>query len=240
MDSDSIPEISTLINHELTDDTASSAIRAFLQSQILIGEDPSINCDQRNVEGETPLLQAVSSTLPQEIKIRFIRYLLFRGASPHSPNLHGATALHIAASNGDVSVIRILLEYGAYVNARDSELETPLHWAVKKAERTSVDMLIKHGALIDLANREGETPLSVALQIGNEELLCIMLTFGSRSSSFALSAAGKKQMKSLAGRLKKNTHLQKTRRVPFNTSRRAEDPSRKVAKGKSSLPWWWS
>jgi ankyrin repeat protein len=43
--------------------------------------------------------------------------------------LCGATALHMAAGNGQEAVVRLLLKRGADVSAKDGDGRTALHWA---------------------------------------------------------------------------------------------------------------
>jgi len=238
----------------LSSNAADALVNAVLRGKFnlisLLVEDLQTDLDLQTEDGETALLAAVSSTLPPNIKERIIRYLLFRGASPHTSNRCGASSLHIAASNGDVVVIQILLSSGAFVNARDEEMETPLHWAIRKGERRSAELLIKHGAVIDLANRDNETPLSLTLHLSNKDLMRLLLTFGSRISSccFSLPPPSHKQMKRLAGKLRRSTLLQGThkfsrdsrQRLPRKAETGAEREEAITQSPDGPLPWWWA
>ena len=49
------------------------------------------------------------------------RKLLKRGVDPSSADVDGRTALHLAASSGNINILRLLVEeFGANVNASDN------------------------------------------------------------------------------------------------------------------------
>lgn len=72
--------------------------------------------------------------------------------------------LHLAAVNGNLSIIRRLLAAGAAVNVQDSEGRTPMIKAIECAHTEVLQVLIETGADVDLADREkGNTALHTAL-----------------------------------------------------------------------------
>ena len=61
----------------------------------------------------------------------------------------GATALHVAAIEGQMEAARWLLEHGAVLDARDDEYRmTPAAWANEKGRTAMVDFLLAQGAVI--------------------------------------------------------------------------------------------
>lgn len=61
----------------------------------------------------------------------------------------GATALHVAAIEGQVEAARWLLEHGAVLDARDDEFGmTPAAWANEKGRHATLDFLLSQGAVI--------------------------------------------------------------------------------------------
>ncbi|KAJ1648788.1 hypothetical protein IWQ61_009916 [Dispira simplex] len=87
--------------------------------------------------------------------------------TPISPNVcdeSQRTALHIAASKGNVAMILMLIRAGADVNARDVLGNTPLHIAVVSNYINCVLALLQAGADITASNgsRNPVTPLDLA------------------------------------------------------------------------------
>ena len=61
----------------------------------------------------------------------------------------GATALHVAAIEGQLEAARWLLEHGAVLDARDDQYGmTPAAWANEKGRESMLDFLLSQGAVI--------------------------------------------------------------------------------------------
>jgi ankyrin repeat protein len=61
----------------------------------------------------------------------------------------GATALHVAAIEGQWDAVRWLLQHGAALDTRDDEFGmTPAAWANEKGRQDMVDFLLSQGAAI--------------------------------------------------------------------------------------------
>ena len=73
----------------------------------------------------------------------------------------GLTALHAAASNGQVDCLTTLVEHGADVNA-GAGVGTPLHSAASWDHTECVTALLRHGADINSGDCGGNTPLHCA------------------------------------------------------------------------------
>ncbi len=64
------------------------------------------------------------------------------GARPGSGFQVGATALHVAAGEGDEALVRLLLDLGADPHACDAAFDgTPLDWAVHQGQPGTADLL---------------------------------------------------------------------------------------------------
>jgi ankyrin repeat protein len=61
-------------------------------------------------------------------------------------NHKGWTALHFAASSGQVEVVRVLLEHSAYIDAESPSHTTPLMMAARVKDRPTCVLLIQEGA----------------------------------------------------------------------------------------------
>uniref|UniRef100_A0A8C4XBK9 Ankyrin repeat and SOCS box containing 3 n=1 Tax=Erpetoichthys calabaricus TaxID=27687 RepID=A0A8C4XBK9_ERPCA len=81
-----------------------------------------------------------------------LRLLIKAGNSSsylNSKTFEGQTALHLAASRGNVRSSEILLKAGAQVNETTNELETPLFLAIGSGNTDTVNLLIEHGANVN-------------------------------------------------------------------------------------------
>jgi len=103
---------------------------------------------------------------------RIVEFLLASGADVHAAarNPQKVTALHAAASRGDVEIVRLLVEKGADVNAKQEGGFVPLHSAAANGNAPLVDLLLKHGAKADARNDKGKTPADVAEEAKHPEL----------------------------------------------------------------------
>src|SRR5688500_11149103 len=91
---------------------------------------------------------------------------LVRTTSGGDPYEAGATALHLAACAGHLSVARVLVAAGAAVNAiaRDG---TPLAMAAWEGHEELVRLLLEQGADPRIGAANGETALHLAAYKGN-------------------------------------------------------------------------
>jgi hypothetical protein len=81
----------------------------------------------------------------------------------------GNTALHAAASHGQLEVARFLLAQGAPVNAFNGWGETPLHCAAAAGHLEMIACLLEHGA--DINARLAGSALGTPLWSASEKLL---------------------------------------------------------------------
>merc|ERR1712046_440860 len=88
------------------------------------------------------------------------------GLTPTSPDEHGYTPVHAAASWGRVELLQLLLQRDpASANVTDVDGDTPLHHVAGASEleaedlRAVVELLLAHGANPKLINSEGRTCL---------------------------------------------------------------------------------
>jgi len=78
---------------------------------------------------------------------------------------NGESALHVVASNRDLTWLGYLVQEGGDVNLPNRQNgDTPLHIAARSGWLEGVDLLVGRRARVDATNRLGETPLIVAVQ----------------------------------------------------------------------------
>lgn len=93
---------------------------------------------------------------------RLVREVLREGCDPNAVAQNGWTALHEAASMGNIECTLLLLKAGANPNVQDVKECTPLHLAAKNGKIEVVKLLLDNGAKFDLRNVERKTPIDVA------------------------------------------------------------------------------
>ena len=89
----------------------------------------------------------------------------------------GLTALHCAATNGNVEMISLLLKRESVVDAQTTDFQTPLHKAVGNSREQAVRLLIDSGADVNLQSNFGP-PIFYAARVGNNSLIQILIDKG--------------------------------------------------------------
>lgn len=103
--------------------------------------------------GVTPLMQSVSSNDIEGVKF-------FAKVDPYSvnkQNIGGATALHIAARNGDENIVKILIRAGARTDIVDNDGYSPLMRAALYSHEKVIDILLLQNSNLSLVNKENES-----------------------------------------------------------------------------------
>jgi ankyrin repeat protein len=125
--------------------------------------------DQRNGNDETPLMLA-SLRGDQEL----VQALVARGADINKP---GWTALHYAATKGNVVIVRVLLDKHAYIDAESPNGSTPLMMAAMYGTPEAVKVLLEAGADPTLKNNLGLTAHEFAKRADRKESMALIAAF---------------------------------------------------------------
>ena len=123
---------------------------------------PKVDPDRRNNALETPMMLAAYRN-----RLDLVEKLIARGAQVNNP---GWTALHYAASAGNVEIVKLLLEHAAYIDAESPNKTTPLMMAARGMHRTVCDALLEEGADPSLINERDVSAAGFALRAGDGEL----------------------------------------------------------------------
>jgi ankyrin repeat protein len=123
--------------------------------------------------------QAVVADAAMQRNAAAIRDLLKQGADVNAAQGDGMTALHWAASNGDVELTQMLLYAGANVRATTRiSGYTPLFFAAREGHPQVVAALLKAGADAKVESVTGSTPLMLAAAAGNADAVQLLLDAG--------------------------------------------------------------
>lgn len=96
-------------------------------------------------------------------------------------NLSGKTALHIAASQGNLRFIKMLLGYGIDVNESDELGRSALVYAINGNKLEAIKYLLANGASAMQQDMYGQTPLHFAVQTKNVDCIRILQATGANS-----------------------------------------------------------
>jgi ankyrin repeat protein len=102
----------------------------------------------------------------------------------------GWTALHFAAKYGNAKAVRVLLGAGVDPDARGSDGFTALALGVRANHPAVVEILVRAGAAVDagqVVRGRWWTPLHVAADLGDAEMVGILLRAGADPSSHSSS-----------------------------------------------------
>jgi len=93
-------------------------------------------------------------------------------------NKGGATALHIASREGNLSIVKILIDAGANTNLIDNEGYTPLMRASLMGNSEIVEYLLNNGADVGILNAQKESVLIHATSSKCNECLNLIINKG--------------------------------------------------------------
>lgn len=110
---------------------------------------------------------------------RLVKALIDRGIDLTVRNIHGDTALHVAAAKIDnIEIAEMLLEAGSDVNAIGNGGATPLHHAVNTADREMVKLLMFWDVDSMVRDENGMLAIDLARENGRMDIMQLLLDFG--------------------------------------------------------------
>ncbi|CAB3401444.1 unnamed protein product [Caenorhabditis bovis] len=133
-------------------------------------------CDWNQLDQDgTPLVH----TLIVSKLIYTAEILLKSGASPTAKDAHGRTCAHVVASTNDLNAAAMLRTLGASFEVTDAAGRTPLMTAVWAKHYQIVFYLLETcGVEPNRVDHQGASALSIAAQIGDRDLVTLLLKFG--------------------------------------------------------------
>lgn len=123
--------------------------------QVLLAS-PQTKVELRNGNDESPLMLAAIKG-----QMDLVKQLIARDADINKP---GWTALHYAASSGQVAIMKLLLEKYAFIDAQSPNGTTPLMMAAMYGSPESVKLLLDEGADPSMKNQQNMTAMDFAVR----------------------------------------------------------------------------
>lgn len=102
---------------------------------------------------------------------------------PYAPVLLtalGWAPLHLAAAQGDETLVKTLLANGADVLATNSRGNTPLHESAKRGHVAVVSQLLAHKSPVDLRGHDGMTALHMAASHEHTDVAKLLIAHGAQ------------------------------------------------------------
>ncbi|KAK0052956.1 serine/threonine-protein phosphatase 6 regulatory ankyrin repeat subunit A [Biomphalaria pfeifferi] len=162
---------------QVADSNTSSELQHINILNVLLDNGALLN--DINDAGQTALINSVTRDCSEKI----IKFFLNKGCKINQVDTLGNTALHKAASSGNIRALTVLLNHGANVNLQNTIGRSPLHEGVHGIFTSSVitKALLDHNADVHIEDSAGNTPLLLASTCdGNDDTVELLVAAGSR------------------------------------------------------------
>ncbi|KAJ2482245.1 ATP-dependent RNA helicase, partial [Coemansia sp. RSA 2320] len=158
---------------------ASSVLAACMANDLdvfvgcVLGASAGVPLSIRFNHGLTPLMVACKCGATQ-----VVRWICQHdGAAVNSTDVHGNTALHLAAAAGYTLCVESLLSSGAAAARQNSEGVAPIHYAAYHGHKDTVLQVLRHSAAVtDQRDSSGKTPLMLAAFRGRTQAVSALLS----------------------------------------------------------------
>lgn len=118
----------------------------------------------------------------QEIFLEYIKlpeYAGFDEIDAHTKSNLDNYPLHIASKRGNLDELKLFFETGLFNNnlQQGESGYTPLHNCVRFNHYDCAKFLLERGGDQDIANNDGQTPLDTAKNLGNDDMVELLLKY---------------------------------------------------------------
>ncbi|MBL0265779.1 MAG: ankyrin repeat domain-containing protein [Leptospiraceae bacterium] len=101
-----------------------------------------------------------------------------KGANVKANKNNGFTAMHYAASFGNLETVKYLISNGADVNSKDRDVAIPLHYATLGSHLETIKLLVAEGSNVNAKDKDSGTSLHIASRLGNLEVVKFLVSRG--------------------------------------------------------------
>ncbi len=121
--------------------------------------------------------------LSYQIVDLLLQYLQNKQTTVNMKDIHGVTALHIAAFLNRTEVVMLLIQNEADVEIEDNTSGTPLEYAVSSDSHLATVLLLAEGANVNRKGWKLRTPLHIAASCGAQRAAQILIDSGAEKNS---------------------------------------------------------
>lgn len=183
-----IKELLEVVDVNVKDELGSTALHhASLKGNadvinLLLRAGADIN--SANTLGETPLHWAAAGGY-----LKIVQILAAKGGRLDAVDMFERSCLHWAAYYGHKDIIESLAAKGADLYLRDQEGYGAIHYAIFKGSIEAANYLLsKNADVIECNSRQNVKPIHLAVQVGDINMLNILLKYALKSKSFNINA----------------------------------------------------
>ena len=148
---------------------------------LLQQQQPHVDIDLQDEDGNSPLLSAVSAGSKMQ---DFVQLLMEAAPNTELRNKVGQTALLVAVGDGNENLWKMLLDMpkGSKINAGGGVYPTALHVAAKEGDKDTVEHLVNRGANVNADGGLFHTALQAAAVDGYDNIVEYLLEQGADAS----------------------------------------------------------
>ena len=154
-------------------------------------EHPAVKAKQKQIASLEATEPGAGLTSSEAEEVKRIQAMI-----KDSPDLinakdgqNGNTPLHVAASNGQLTVAQFLVGNGADIDAKNRLGRTPLHLAAGAGHKAIIELLLGKNAAVQSQDNNGYTPLHLAAENGFRAIVELLLARGADVNAKAQSGA---------------------------------------------------
>ncbi|HEY4355623.1 MAG TPA: ankyrin repeat domain-containing protein [Acidobacteriaceae bacterium] len=144
---------------------------------VLLAPPGTSHIDSQKLHANEALNDDLTSAARNNNKAR-VEALLVQGADVNGVGRGGDTALHNAASWGNMEIAELLLAKGADLKAGNQFGATPLSSAAGAGKKEMVELLLAKGADINAQDKTGTTPLWDAVSNNHKDVVELLIARG--------------------------------------------------------------
>lgn len=128
-----------------------------------------------SISGLTPIHHAANSDRSAAVAV--VNVLVANGADVNACDNDSCTAMHFAATKGNVSMVTALINAGAVITAPETGLSA-LMFATARGHEQVVRVLLARGASANESGNCGKQPLHVAIETRNHAIVDLLIDNG--------------------------------------------------------------
>jgi hypothetical protein len=182
----------SLPSHETNELQCSGAVSSGM-NPVKVAKDPSVrdfgnNSDRPSDKSSPPPLLSEGTWIGalhiavQRGHIRIVRVLIQHGVDCNQKDGEGLTPLIHSIISDLEDLLSLMIQHGARISETDNHSRNAVHWAVSQRREALLKVLLEHCSgdqtVMECHDLSGKTPLHIAVDIGFEAGVRILMEYG--------------------------------------------------------------